>query len=413
MSTDTPEPPGPISGLQELVVFLRRTGSRLPVNMFQATGHVIAETENFLRMRHLGEIRRDCPYLLILPQTDFARAIARVYGPLFASVVVSDQWHAMVREVALYYPELTVDVGVSHLKTSVPAGQKTQIIAHNNQFWHMLPRDPAIGLTVQLYRRRAQSRTYMPLWHDIPLPAPLAERIGRTDKYALIHLKVDSINATAQATDPATYLDAMAYLQDNGYRLVLAGREPMPDAFRRFDIYNYAGDPLASFENDLILFRHARFALLAGSGISYLAESFDVPFVYANYWHLCFPPFARRAVALPSVLTVRTSGAAVPFAEHYNLLSRFPEFSFWNFPAGALAARPASADEILAATREALSLSGPAIPPPTPLQQRFNAMDPVGCARISDSRVARHFLERFAPLMGAMGDAGAMAPAAV
>lgn len=392
--------PGPIRGLQDLVDFLQRTGSRLPVNMFQATGHVIAETENFLRMRHLGEIRQDCPYLLILPQTGFARAIGQLYASQSITVAVSDPWHAMAREVALYHPELTVDVGVSHLKTSVPPGQKTRIISLGSQFWHMLPRGPAIDLTVQLYRRRALSRGYRPLWHDVPLPQALAERIGQTQKYALIHLKVDSINATAQATDPVTYLDAMAYLQDNGYRLVMVGREPMPDAFRRFDIYNYAGDPLASFENDLILFRHAQFALLAGSGISYLAESFDLPFVYANYWHLCFPPFARRAVALPSVLTERQSGRTLPFSEHYDLLSRFPEFSFWNFPSAALAARPAAADEILAATQEALSLSQADIPPMTPQQRHFNVMDPVGCARVSDSRVSQHFLERFSPLIG-------------
>ncbi|MCW2249539.1 putative glycosyltransferase (TIGR04372 family) [Azospirillum fermentarium] len=393
-------PPGPIRNLHDLVDFLQRTGSRLPVNMFQATGHVIAETENFLRMRHLGEIRQDCPYLLILPQTGFARAIGRLYASHFTNVVVSDQWHAMAREVALYHPELTVDVGVSHLKTWVPPGQKTRIFALGSQLWHMLPRGPAIDLTVRLYRRRALSRGYMPLWHDVPLPGALAERIGRVQKYALIHLKVDPINATARPTDPATYLDAMAYLHDNGYRLVMAGREPMPDAFRRFDIYNYAGDPLASFENDLILFRHARFALLAGSGISYLAESFDIPFVYANYWHLCFPPFARRAVALPSVLTERQSGRMLPFSEHYGLLSKFPEFSFWNFPDAALTARPAAADEILAATQEALGLSHADIPPMTPQQQHLNGMDPVGCARISDSRVSQHFLERFAPLMG-------------
>lgn len=399
MSADHNPPPNAITCLQGLVDFLRQTGSRLPVNMFQATGHVIAETENFLRMRILGEIPADRPYLLVLPQTDFARAIARIYAPLFTAIVVNDPWHAMVREVALYHPELTVDVGVSHLKITVPPGQKSRIMEHNQQFWHMLPRDPAIDLTVQLYRRRAQSRDRLPLWHDVPLPALLAERIGRTEKYALIHLKAHSINATAQATDPGTYLDTLAYLQDNGYRLVMAGREPMPDVFRRFDIYNYAGDPLASFENDLILFRHARFALLAGSGISYLAESFDIPFVYANYWHLCFPPFARRAVALPSILSLRDGGAALPFAEHYGLLRRFPEFSFWNFPHQTLTARAATADEILAATREALNLSGDTVPPPTPLQRRFNAMDPVGCARVSDSRISQHFLERFAHLL--------------
>lgn len=399
MST-APPPLGPIKSLQELVDFLQRTGSRLPVNMFQATGHVIAETENFLRMRFLGEIRPDVPYLLILPQTDFAFAMARTYASQFLVVAVNDQWNSLVREVALYHPELTVDVGVSHFKATVPPGRRTRIREFNNQFWHMLPRDEAIGLTTALYRRRAQSRAYRPLWHDRPLPAPVAERIGQPDKYALIHLKVHSINATAQATDPNTYLDALAYLHDNGFRLVMAGREPMPEAFRRFPIYHYGGDPLASFENDLILFRHARFALLAGSGISYLAENFDVPFVYANYWHLCFPPFARRAVALPSILSVRDTGATLPFSQHYGLLQRFPEFSFWNFPHETLAARPASASEILAATREALSLSGEELPPPSPLQQRFNAMDPIGCARISDSRVSQHFLEKFAGLMG-------------
>ena len=400
MPTPLPQSPAPINGQQDLVDFLEKTGLRLPVNMFQATGHVIAETENFLRMRHLGEIGPDRPSLLILPQTDFARAIGRLYGFRIGTVVVSDQWHALAREVALYYPQLTVDVGVSHLKTWVPPEQPSRIIPFGDQFRHMLPHSRAIELTVQLYRRRAQSRTYRPLWHDVPLPGALAERIGRTEKYALIHLKTDTVNATAQATDPTTYLDALAYLQDNGYRLVMAGRERMPDAFRRFDIYNYAGDPLASFENDLILFRHARFALLAGSGISYLAEIFDIPFVYANYWHLCFPPFARRAVALPTVLQERKTGGTLPFDNHYALLSLFTDFTFWNFPHDVLTARPAAADEILAATQEALSLSHDEIPPPTPLQQRLNAMDPVGCARISDSRVCQYFLERFTPLMG-------------
>ena len=64
-------------------------------------------------------------------------------------------------------------------------------------------------------------------------------------KLALIHVKYHVVNATARPTDPRTYLPAIRWLQEQGYRVVMIGREQMPAEFAALGgVLNYANSPL-------------------------------------------------------------------------------------------------------------------------------------------------------------------------
>jgi hypothetical protein len=74
------------------------------------------------------------------------------------------------------------------------------------------------------------------------------------------------------------------------------------------------------------------------------------------------------------------------------------QFFGWHFPLDRFAARAPLADELLAATQEAIAL-GNAGQPLTEEQQRFNTLDENGLLLKTRSRISQFFLERCKSLL--------------
>ncbi len=368
------------------------------VNIADGTGHIISELDNFFRKRRLGEIHMKMRYAFIRKPTDKSRACVDLYGHKFWWAICNYFIYALLLPIIIHYKDITLDSGLSRLKWQLTDNNEYYRPMPGQSYLHRISKSEGQAQWVDYYKRRMRCPKYFPLKEATFDNNQLIEFLnGNAEKLALIHIKTNIMNAAAKLTDPKTYLDTLAYLVDLGYHLVFVGREKMPEVFQQYQIINYSESSIASFKNDIQLFNLADIAITAGSGISYLADCYGKPLLYLNYWHLFMPPFSRYCVCVPTLVQQR-SGGLLKFTEQWELYNSLADVGPEIFPEMQYQARNATSDEILAATKELISLKEN-YQERSALQERFRHLDnKLGWLFNSGSRVSEYFLKKHSDL---------------
>lgn len=333
---------------------------RFVANVSEGTGHVLVELDHFLRQRHLGLIPPGKRYVWVTPERPLAGTCATHYGHHFFRAVSSNVVYFMLLPMIMKYREITVDVGLSRSKRQLPTGD-------NDVVSGPVPRDIGDvywitrGGWATSWRRyvamRERTSGYRPL-RDCRLSRDphLEEFIGETrNRLALIHINEVARNACGRATDPASYLQSLEYLREQGLSPVLVGRERMPEEFKRFGVLDYANWPYASFGRDLLLFSIAKVALMSASGAAYLADAMDVPYLYINSWHLSVLMPSDNCINVPALVRGR-DGRLLSFREQMSLYWESDECSGDVFPMDRYEAVNATSDDILQAMKELMGI---------------------------------------------------------
>jgi putative glycosyltransferase (TIGR04372 family) len=384
----------------DVINHLESNNGKLIINIASdAVGHVLAEFDNFARMRLTGEIAPDGAHLYMGPDEEFVACIAEMYGDtLCSNYVLSSNSLEIVSNIAHYRPDLTVDVGISSVKMGPIDGLPCRPSFVDNKYfrYQLIFFQSFIDAQKALYRRRLQTSKFLPMAQKFPIASNLEQFINaRGQKIALLQLKDFPSSGGADATDPDTYLPSMRYLRDLGYKLVLVGREQYPEAFASLGVVDYANSPLATFKNDLVLFSNADFSLTGPSGISQFPEIMGTPFVYVNNWQPLLPPFSPHCVCAPAVLKLKGEDKFLTFSEQLDLM----ETTGVDFPKDQpYDAIPPDSDDILMATQEAIEL----VDNPLPLdknQQLMRELRPDTTNECSLSRTSAAFLKRYQTLL--------------
>lgn len=382
----------------DVVDYLERNDSKLIINIStDAVGHVLAEFDNFARMRLTGEISSDGNHIYMGPDEEKVATIAEMYGDLLCkNYFLSSFAPELVRSIALFRPDLTVDVGMSTYKVSPIEGVAYQVQTIDDKY--MVYRSSLEALaddTLVYFRRRLETFDTLPLARNFTMPSELEKFINaRGRPMALIQVKDFSSSGGAEATDPSSYKPAMQYLHDLGYVLVQVGREQHPDIFSQFEVVDYANSSLASFKNDLILASKANLCLVGPSGVSYFADIMGKPLVYVNNWWIELPPFSPYCVTVPALVKSHSDGKLLTFLEQmalfYRCGVRFPEEEYEPVhPNGK---------DILAGVQEAVELEKN-LTLINKNQQRFKMLKPEGCNAVSLSRMSAAFLNRYQSIL--------------
>jgi len=380
---------------------VKRNNIRFVINISQGTGQVLPELDNFLHRLKLGahEQRR---YVWLRVVTDFSRACVRLYGHYFWFAAASNVLYDLCLPMILHWPDITLDAGMAGLTWQLPTD--TRYVPPRPWATHLvaLSKEVPLAQWKDYYRIRAQDTDYYPLRSaaadSLAPDNPLRTFLGSaTQNLALVHIKENVMNATAHITDPGTYLPALAYLADQRYRLVFVGREHMPEAFKQFDMLNYANSSIASFAHDLQLFAIAKLAITGGSGIAWIADVLGTPTLYLNSWHLFMPPFQKDCVFVPTLVQKKT-GEYLTFTEQYRLYRSTPADRGDVFPIETHAPRNASADEILTSLKELISLmTHPA--PLSDLQEKYRQLGREGWVEYAQSRISSDFVKKHKNLL--------------
>lgn len=369
------------------------------VNIADGTGHIIAELDYFFRRLELGQIDRNKRYVWLKKSRPISRACVALYKHRFWFSIANDFVYNLLLPVTVKYKSITIDCGLSRLKWQLPENAN-DIGNHppdpGQTYLYQISKAEGLRQTRAYFYARAKSSSYYPLKgarFSGGLGGLYKLLKGRTDKLALIHVKYDVKNATVKPTDPVTYLESLDYLRGLRYQLVFVGREKMPDEFKAYNAINYAESDSASFKNDIAIFAMAEMAIIAGSGISYLADCLGKPFVYINYWHLERVPFPKYCVCSPT-LVQKPSGLFFTFAEQIALHNTLPDIGDEVLP-NQYKALNAGSDEILAAVKELIELKDH-YKPRSDYQEQFMSL----CGKssrlfLSQSRVSDYFLNKY------------------
>lgn len=400
---------------------LNRTNTCLLGDMFfpDSPGHMIAELDNFLRMRHLGEVDARRNYLAIMPKgvLGIPEIIAATYPAVFNSTsgiqIMTDgdgELCKLAADIQMLRPELSVGVGLSHFRGSLrdEACRKMARLAHlpgwPQRLTWVISQEMLAERTLQYFRRRWESQDYCP-WIDIPELSPELRGLlgGKTDKLALIHIRSNARGSGSAAnagtqTDPSRLIPTLGYLNDLGYTIVKIGREPYPSEWAPFSVINYSGSSLLNYRNDLLLLKAAKFVMVNASGFGNLPDILGTPMVFYGGWHIGFPPLGPKCVLLPSLMRSKACGRFLKFIEQLQFFRSLPEFweegNCMSFPVDKYDERPPEADEILASVQEAIAL-GQSSTPRSKEQERFVDLDRKKYFAHVQSRVSQQFLERF------------------
>jgi putative glycosyltransferase (TIGR04372 family) len=191
-------------------------------------------------------------------------------------------------------------------------------------------------------------------------------------------------------------LETLQSLYERKKQLVFVGREKVPACFRDFSVIPYSESPLAHFEHDIALFQNCEMAIIGGSGISFLADCYNKPYLYINSWHVAQPIYYPFSIVVPTLLQKKT-GELASFEEQIALfLTTQPDGRVENLH--RYKARNASSDEILAALYELEQLIGNPSPE-TKLQQTIRQLGKHLPLEFSASRISEAFLNKHRHLL--------------
>ena len=395
----------------QLYDILRNGNFRIAANFEFAPspGHMVGELDNLLRMAHLNEVPPECPILCPVPRAELTQTLADLYGEAMAPRVMympDDLTFVRAREIARAYPKMVVDPGHSHFRYAMAEETETRLAPFMEMVSYVVNNKYVMENHRDWYRRMSASKDYQPFQQMPEMDSELVELLGgRTDDLALIHFR--SYLGNASPISPVEqYEPSLQYLCDHGLRPVLVGRDPCPEAFKKYGIIPYAESELANFRHDLMLFKAARIAMISGSGIAAIAQAMGTPLVYLNYWHLIIPYFGPSVVWVPSLIQETTTGRTLTFTEQVDFFLNRPQI--WEMPGGIPWSfvlvgdhelRTPDAEEVLQATIECFETIGNPRPY-SDLQQRFRTLGPdSNYLTHLDGRLSQHFAEKYRHLL--------------
>lgn len=268
---------------------------------------------------------------------------------------------------------------------------------HGQNYINLLQLSDLTNLWNRYFKLRSSTLDYNPLISSQVEWKGLEDLLGnRLQKRVLVHIKEKAANATILPTDPETYLETLNYLCSERFQLVFVGRERMPKCFDDVGVINYPQSKLASFYHDIALFQSCSFALISGSGIAYLADCYQKPYVYLNSWHIGTPVFSPKAIVVPSLLKKKLGGF-LTFKEQIELfLTTAPDGRVQNIH--EYEGRNASSDEILAAIHELqIGLDSPLAR--SSLQKDIQMIMQEIPLYFAKSRYSDYFLRKHEPLL--------------
>jgi len=370
-------------------------------NISDSLGHVVCELDWFFRRIEAEELPRDQRYAVVWPRSEVSRYAAKVYRDRFYAFIASDLIYCMLLPLVMRYTDITVDCGISifNLKLQEHQNIKESIIAGRNRLIPRLSPRPYADVWDRIavyYNLRVRTHGFYPMKPISAMSADLLDFLGdAAEKYAVVQIKTFAVNATAVATDPSTYLEAIDFLKNKEYDIVFAGREEMPEAFQSLGILNYAEWDKANFRYDLELIAGSGFVLSSGSGFTMLADTMDIPLVASNSWHLAVLQPGRFCVTVPTLLHGE-NGKLMRFRDQIDLFYTRGESN--SPPPKSMKPRVATSDEILEGVKEALSLKE-CFRNPSNLQNQFKALRSGSPLFVAESRISQHFIERFKDLL--------------
>jgi putative glycosyltransferase (TIGR04372 family) len=362
------------------------------VNMIPGMGHNTIELDYFLRLLQSGRLpaRR---YVLLRKPNGFHNDTLTLYRHYFWFAAKNVWLNNFLAPIIARYKDMQLNVGLSRLRWQLRDDGSFNPPPPGQTYLYQVSKIENRAECMRYFALRATTKNITPLKDGLKIePKLMAFLGGQSDRLALIHIKYHVGNATARPTDPRTYLSTIHWLQEQGFRVVMIGREKMPEDFGALGVLDYANSSLASYRFDLELVAHASIVITAGSGIALMPDCMSIPLVYLNSWHLGMPLPSERCVIVPTLVSKRADARILTIKEQCELYWALEDDGDEVFPTRDYEARDASEDEVLEATKEALALEPEAAL--SELQGAYRAQTMKDHAALVDARISQYFINK-------------------
>jgi putative glycosyltransferase (TIGR04372 family) len=388
--------PNPILWLVGVILSLLRV--KFVWNVAVGTGHNTVELDYFFRLQSQKEYAHIRAVLLRRPNP-FHNDTIGLYRSRFFLASSNPILCDLLFPLAISSEKLRIDCGLARGKWQLRTDGKYNRPPLGQTHLNEISKAENVAQYSAYFALRARTEDKTPLSECVGLDQELQDFLGTTGrKIAVVHMKFQVINATALPSDPASYEPAIRWLIETGYQVVFAGREPFPSQFGALGVLNYSESSLATYRHDLQLFAASSVAITAGSGIAYLADCMGKPYVYLDSWHLTMAMPSQRCVFVPAIVQDQKTDKYLSLKEQSDLYLRLSDIGGERFPSERYKARNASAEEVLAALQETLSLAeAPA--PLSPEQARVHKLLPAAFQPLVKSRISQFFIDRYTDLL--------------
>jgi putative glycosyltransferase (TIGR04372 family) len=327
-------------------------------NISNGVGHIIVELDNFFRKLNCGEIGREKRYVLILHPSDLSKTCKNLYAKSFYFFSTNRLLYYLMLPIMIGYKDLTIDCGLSRLKRQIIEKKNINKACNIEQnYIYQISKKDGLKQLNKYFHLRKKTLGYFPLKLAKFNSSQIESLIGRIEgtKIALIHIKEKVINATANITDPNTYLSSIKYLKEKKYKVVFVGREKMPIIFEKMGVINYSQSCVSSFYNDFVLFHLAHLSIICSSGVSFFPDCLNKFYLYINSWHFSQPMFSKKCIMIPTLISTK-EGRNLSILEQKEVYDNLPDIGAECFPRNKFSPRNASEDEILEGIKELIDL---------------------------------------------------------
>jgi len=368
------------------------------VNFFSGTGHILTESEFFLRKLKSGKIAKK-RYIWIALPAESTSIIMKFHINKFYYAKSNTVLFYLVLPLILAFKDITLDCGLARMKYMINLENiKNNILLP--KYMSRISRFETEKNWRDWIKLRKETSSYFPF--DLRKLNEGKQKLIKDlnlkkKKTVLIHIKHVIMNALAKKIDPLTYLKALQYLQELEYQLIFVGREKMPEEFNDIEIIDYAGSGLASFENDLYVFYLADFAIISASGAAFFSACLNKPYLYLNSWHIGNINTGKKCIALPALVKDK-QGQLLTFLEQIKLYYEYKNPKGEIFPVDKYDARNLEEEEILEGVKELIGLNQNYIER-SELQNKFMNFYKPCFNNYNDARISEFFIKKFKHLL--------------
>jgi putative glycosyltransferase (TIGR04372 family) len=352
-------------------------------NLSWAIGHIYPEIDFLHRARKLDYKYIDSTILYVYPNNPILKGIKNIISTAEVKIITSGITNFILYPLAMRYPEISIDTGQSSICHSLDKDFNLPIPhSHINTF--------RVRQVLYAELRKKTSKFY-PLRTVRSLSRSLSEFVG-SHKYIVIQIKDIRVNATFNPVNPQTYCLAIQEFSKKGYRVVFAGREKMPDIFKKLNVINYSESKFASGENDYDLILNASFVIASSSGFCFIPDCLDIPLLSVNNWQIN-GYIGRKTIQIPSLLNINNQ--KILFSNQINHFYDLGQIGPDTKAPIGWEVIDASAEDILLASKEMIRLSHNNFTDlQTSLQITYNSLFPFDLPSKGMSRTSHDFLTK-------------------
>jgi putative glycosyltransferase (TIGR04372 family) len=312
--------------LADIVEALQKGNRKLFIglNWWWSPGHMTVEIDFISRMLILDEPLRNSRPLLILAPTEATTFAAKalIHSNLNVEIILTNHAFQIQREIALFYPELVIRAGYWDFRSRPnlkPNHENNLSFLFCEQYDEMLEFQRSMNLTYkktssisifknyveEQLKKQPEKNSFLNFLNEVPYVSFQIKGYKPDDKIW---------NGAAMHVKPEIFEKTLSYIRDQGYRIILSGREDCPDLFKKYGAYDYPKSEFCSYENDFLLAANAKKSITQASGLAHIYDFLKVDMLSVGRWRI-WPLYSNTSTLLPMRIKDSLSNTILSFGE--------------------------------------------------------------------------------------------------